>query len=147
MVRGSPATWNVVFHIENDEIMAGKRKTGPECEESTEKSTPKRVGNGREGRNVKRHENEEESRGDQTPKRRERQTRHRNKNVSGGKCPKREENRESDDETGVEREETEKRGEKNTLERESESFRRWGSEEIWLEVLVNNTRSEKSKLP
>ena len=38
----------------------------------------------------------------------------------GGKCPKREEKRESDDETGVEREETGEKGERNALEREQE---------------------------
>ena len=48
--------------------MAGKGKTEPEYEESTEKSTPERVGNGREGRNVKRHGNEEESEGNEPRK-------------------------------------------------------------------------------
>ena len=61
--------------------------------------------------------------------------RHRNENVIGGKCPKREENRESDDETGVQREETGEKGERNALESESKRFRRWGSEEIGLEAL------------
>ena len=63
MGRGSPTTWNIVRHIRNDEKTAGGRKTGPEYEESTEKSTPERVGNGRKGRKVKRHENEEENKG------------------------------------------------------------------------------------
>ena len=48
--------------------MAGKRKTGPEYEESTGMSTPERVGNDREGRNVKRHGNEEESEGNKPRK-------------------------------------------------------------------------------
>ena len=68
MIRGSPAAWNVVRHVENDEKIAGGRKTGLEYEESTEKSTPERVGNGREGRNVKRHGNEEESKGNKPRK-------------------------------------------------------------------------------
>ena len=68
MVRGSPATWNVVRHVENGVKMAGKGKTEPGCEESTEKSTPERVGNGREGRNVKRHGNEEQSEGNKPRK-------------------------------------------------------------------------------
>ena len=63
MVRGSPATWNVVRYVENGLKMAGRRKTEPEYEESTEKSTPERVGNGREGRNVKRYGNEEKNKG------------------------------------------------------------------------------------
>ena len=53
----------------------------------------------------------------------------------GRKRPKREEKRESDDETSVEREEMSEKGERNTLERESKGFRRWRSEEIGLEAL------------
>ena len=60
--------WNVVRHVRNDVKMAGGRETGLECEESTEKSTPERVGNGREGWNVKRHKNEEESEGNKPRK-------------------------------------------------------------------------------
>ena len=48
--------------------MAGKRKIGPEYEESTGKSTPERVGNDREGRNVKRHVNEERDEGNKPRK-------------------------------------------------------------------------------
>ena len=68
MVRGSPATWNIVRYIKNDEKMAGGRKTGPEYEESTGKSTLEKVKNGREGRNVKRHGNEEENEGNKPRK-------------------------------------------------------------------------------
>ena len=49
--------------------------------------------------------------------------RHRNENVIGGKRPKREEKRESDDETAVEREEMDEKGEGKALERESKGFR------------------------
>ena len=68
MVRGRPATWIVVRNIEYDVKMAGGRKSGPEYEESTEKSTPEKVGNDRKGRNVKRHGNEEENKGNKPRK-------------------------------------------------------------------------------
>ena len=48
--------------------MAGGRETRLECEESTEKSTPGKAENGREGRNVKRHGNQEESEGNKPQK-------------------------------------------------------------------------------
>ena len=44
------------------------RETGLEYKESTGKSTPEKVENGREGRNVKRHGNEEENEGNKPRK-------------------------------------------------------------------------------
>ena len=40
VIRGSPDVWNVIGHVNNDEKITGRRKTGSEYEGSTEKSTP-----------------------------------------------------------------------------------------------------------
>lgn len=39
-VGWGPALWKIVRHLEENVKMAGRRKTGRECEESTKKSTP-----------------------------------------------------------------------------------------------------------
>ena len=69
------------------------------------------------------------------PKKWKWQRKHQNKEMFGSKCSKREELRESNDETGVKRKKTEKGGGENALEREGMKFRLEGSKKIGFETL------------
>mgnify|MGYP003702603801 CR=1 FL=1 len=122
--RGS-ALWKIVRHLEDYVKMAGRRKIGRECEEST-KSQPRE---GRKSRSAVKAQISRKTRGKQAPsggnKKRDTETKFRSvQNVRNAKVFA---NRTT--KWRLERKKTRKSKEENDLEREGEKFRARGSEE------------------